>query len=82
MTEKSYEAKADAPKKAKSARAVSAKGLAQARARGPTDAQLNERDWHKAGPRRQAGPPLAASGLGTAAASLSAKDLPPTTDPK
>ena len=80
MTEKSHEAKGGAPKRPKS---TSAKGARADKAPTalPTVAQLDERDWHKAGPRRQAGPPLA-SGPGPAAASLSAKEPPPPTDPK
>jgi hypothetical protein len=79
MNEKSQDAKAGAPKKLKAASARSAGAVRPGR---PTAAQLDEREWHKAGPRRQAGPPLAGGAPAAAAEPHSAHQPPPPTDPK
>ncbi len=79
MAEKSHEAKAGAAKKVKAAGSARA---APARAVLPTEAQLDDRDWHKAGPRRLAGPPLGPGAPGPAAAALADREPPSPTDPK
>jgi hypothetical protein len=76
MDEKSNDAKGGTPKKLKAATARTAGAVRPGR---PTAAQLDEREWHKAGPRRQAGPPLAGGPSGALAESSS--QTPPT-DPK
>lgn len=79
MAEKSHEAKAGAPKTMKAAGGAK---TASARAALPTEAQLDDRDWHKAGPRRMAGPPLGLGAPGPAAEALAARETPAPTDPK
>ena len=76
MSEKSHDANAGTPTKPKAPRTATAGAARPGR---PTDAQLDERDWHKAGPRRPAGPPLAGDEPSPAAES---HRPPPTTDPK
>lgn len=77
MDEKSNDAKAGAPKKLKAANERAAHAVRHR----PTAAQLDEREWHKAGPRRQAGPPLAGDPSGAPAESSNPRQPPPT-EPK
>ena len=82
MSEEAQSAKAGVPKRS---RENDGAALARAAAspRRPTDAQLDARDWGKAGPRRQAGPPLDDGGISPAAEALrSEEQLPATTDPE
>jgi hypothetical protein len=81
MSEEAHSAKAGAPKRSREGN-VAASARAAASQRRPTEAQLDARDWGKAGPRRQAGPPLDEGGVSPAAESLRPEQLPPTTDPE
>ena len=81
MSEKSNDAKAGAPKRLKAPGAVRAAAAAPRPGR-PTAVQLDERDWNKAGPRREAGPPLSGGAPDVAAKALSPHKPPPATDPE
>jgi hypothetical protein len=80
MSEKAHSAKAGAPKPSRNAGAASARAAASPRRL--SDAQLDARDWAKAGPRRLAGPPLDDGGTSPAAEAFRPEQLPSTTDPE
>jgi hypothetical protein len=80
MSEKAHSAKAGAPKPSRDVSASSAR--AESSPRRFSDAQLDARDWAKAGPRRLAGPPLDDGGISLAAEAFRPEQLPSTTDPK
>jgi hypothetical protein len=77
MSEKAHDAHAGAPEHPPHVAATGA-----VRPGRPTDAELDEREWNKVGPRRPAGPPLAGGAPGPGAESIRPHEPPPTTDPK
>ena len=81
MSEKAHDANAGAPAKPEE-HPPHAAATGAARPGRPTDAQLDERELDKAGPRRPAGPPLAGGAPGPGAEPVRPHEPPPTTDPK
>ena len=80
MPEEAQSSKAGAPKRLKQKATHGAGGAT--RSKRPTHAELEARDWHKAGPRRLAGPSLDDGGLQPDAMALRPDQVPPSTDPK